>query len=1175
MSGLATLQKIGAFFAKPLTIVSLLAALLAALVWFVLPLITIGDRRPFADQSVRLAILLGLTMLWGFIAMLFGNRRASTDRKLVDGLRRQEAERQASTAKLSAETEQRIGDARRRVAEAVLRLGRGRTFFRRRAGYRLPFYLVLGPTGAGKTAMLLDSGLDLPFGVPRGLLAGQPTADTQVLLSDRAIFVEAAGTLTAESGERASEHAVWTGLLDTLRRFRPRQPVCGIFLVVDIPSTVALGDEGRRTLAKVLRRRLDEAADRFRARPPIYVVFTKLDELLGFNAFFETLDRKERDQHLGFPLFRGEGDDAYVSEDRMRAELSDLVRRIGAQELPRLQDEPDVRQRSLIHEFPTQFAAMADVLAPFLGILAFPHQFDVPPYLRGVFFASGRQGRAAIDLVGQEVGGGLGQRNAFARPSDTDDAHSRPFFLSSIVRDLVPSEAVVGGLSKHARRVSLTRRTVAAVAIALLALFVGVRWLDSYRAASAYAVAATDQAVEVRQSVGDTRFDDRLPPFREILPILNEMRVLAEIPVEPAAQSVDGVLAVEQGARDTYAMGLDRLFVPYLVEGLEISLADPRTAPSELYQELKLYMALGGVRPISSFDLPEIGLVLQRAWLGSFTTMQRASFAMHLFALGTAGASERTLDDTIVASAQERINDYTLAQLAYDLARARPEIAALPAFRPSDHTGGAGARVLARTSGESLLVGPVGLFTRAPFREVTLPALRAASYAIGTDAWVLGRETRARDLDTDAIYAGVLALFSAEYIRSYDTLLSELTIVPLPTPADGARVLRIAITTPSPVAELLAAIAAETDVALPPPIADPAAAATAALGAAVPTAAGAPLGGAAGGADPGVPIAEAFAGLRRAATPAGDNPSELGVALATYSPLYQQLNHIATGGNILELGTEPQAAMTQIASAIEALPPGAQPLFRRMAEAGFALVNGTSGERLRQVWNSTVLPACLAATDGRFPFDPSSDTDTPFEDLAAIFAPGGQIAAFRETYLKSAIDMSARPWRWRTGRVAELGVSETALDAFEDADAITRAFFPGGEAIGTRFTAEITTLDAMAQAARFDVGGATLRYAHGPSVPLAAQWPPATPNAPAVLSMTPEVDGARNMLVGEGPWALFRLVNQANSRRLVEGNAFDARFSVAGRNVVVRLTPASSQNPFELMLLENFRCPRL
>ena len=88
---------------------------------------------------------------------------------------------------------------------------------------------------------------------------------------------------------------------------------------------------------------------------------------------------------------------------------------------------------------------------------------------------------------------------------------------------------------------------------------------------------------------------------------------------------------------------------------------------------------------------------------------------------------------------------------------------------------------------------------------------------------------------------------------------------------------------------------------------------------------------------------------------------------------------------------------------------------------------------------------------------------------------------------------------------------------------------------------------------------------------------PVTPAQAAARAATgvPEVDGARNMLVGEGPWALFRLVNQANSRRLVEGNAFDARFSVAGRTVVVRLTPASSQNPFELMLLERFRCPRL
>lgn len=1168
MSALSPIRRIGAFLVRPLTVASILAAILAGIVWFVLPLIAVGDARPFAEPSVRLAVILGLTLVWGMAAALIARRPVAADRRLVDALRRQEAEQTVADRTTDAEVERQVVQIRRRMADALSLLARGRPVWsRHRAAYRLPFYLVLGPAGAGKTAMLLDAGLDLPFGVPRGFAAGEPSGEAQLLLSDRAVFVEASGVPEERSARRAEENAVWLGLLDALRRLRPRQPVCGVFLVVDIPATVALGDEGRRALAKGLRRRLDEVSDRFRARPPIYVVFTKLDELLGFNAFFDTFDRKDREGRLGFPLLLGERDEVYLFEDRMRTELAQLARRIGAYELPRLQDEPDVRQRSLIHEFPAQFAAMTDALAPFLGILAFPHQFDRPPYLRGVFFASGRQGRAAIDLVGREVGAGLGQRNALARPADTDDAHSRPFFLTELIRDLAPAEAAASGLSRTARRVSLLRRTALVGGLALVALLLAGFWVNNYHAASRYAELASERAAETRQAVKDTRFGDTLPPLREILPILDGMRMLAQLPVPSAARSVEGVEQIEGEARQAYAAALDRLFVPYLIAGLQVSLADPATVPAALYQELKLYLSLGGVRPPSSLDLPRIAGLLDQAWLGSFTIAQRTSFTNHLLALSAFDVSPKASDPAVVDGARDRIRAYTLAQLAYDLVRERPEIAALPTFRPADHAGENATRVLARTSGESLLAGLPGLFTREPFREITLPALRASADEIGTDAWVLGAQAGTGELDADTIQAGALALFSTDYIRAYDTLLSEMTTVPLETPADGARVLRIAITPLSPVAELIAAIGAQTDLAAPAPVAG-----AAGLPGAAPLAA--LLGRRGNDPDPGQAITQAFAVLRRAATAAGDKPSDIETALVAFGPLYRELNHIATGGNILELGMEPQTTATQIGAAIDALPPQAQPLFRRMAEAGLALVNDTSGERLRTIWTSTVLPACLAATNGRFPFDPRAEADTPFEDFTGIFGPSGQIATFRDTYLKNSIDMSARPWRWREGRANALGVSEASLAAFEQADAITRAFFPTGQ-IGAKFTAEIVSLDARAQAVRFDVGGATLRYAHGPSVPLSAQWPPATPGAPAVVTMSPEVDGARNMLVGEGAWGLFRLLAGAGGRRLVDGNALEARFALAERPVVVKLTPTTTQTPFELMLLDKFRCPRL
>ncbi len=52
-------------------------------------------------------------------------------------------------------------------------------------------------------------------------------------------------------------------------------------------------------------------------------------------------------------------------------------------------------------------------------------------------------------------------------------------------------------------------------------------------------------------------------------------------------------------------------------------------------------------------------------------------------------------------------------------------------------------------------------------------------------------------------------------------------------------------------------------------------------------------------------------------------------------------------------------------------------------------------------------------------------------------------------------------------------------------------------------------------------------------------------------------------------------MDQADFHRVVDGNAQLVTFSLGGRAFVVKLTPSSTRSPFELKLMENFRCPKL
>src|SRR6185295_6415783 len=108
---------------------------------------------------------------------------------------------------------------------------------------------------------------------------------------------------------------------------------------------------------------------------------------------------------------------------------------------------------------------------------------------------------------------------------------------------------------------------------------------------------------------------------------------------------------------------------------------------------------------------------------------------------------------------------------------------------------------------------------------------------------------------------------------------------------------------------------------------------------------------------------------------------------------------------------------------------------------------------------------------------------------------------------------------------------DDVLAMLEQADKIRGAFFAegdkaAGDKLATHFILQPVKLDATASAFQFDIGGTVLAFANGPTADLPAQWPPAVAGAPASLSITPEIEGKRNALTAEGPWALFRLLAQ-------------------------------------------------
>jgi type VI secretion system protein ImpL len=138
---------------------------------------------------------------------------------------------------------------------------------------------------------------------------------------------------------------------------------------------------------------------------------------------------------------------------------------------------------------------------------------------------------------------------------------------------------------------------------------------------------------------------------------------------------------------------------------------------------------------------------------------------------------------------------------------------------------------------------------------------------------------------------------------------------------------------------------------------------------------------------------------------------------------------------------------------------------------------------------------------------------------------------------------------------------------------ISSALFAGGAGFKASFTLTPVSLSSTASAATLDVDGQELRYAHGPARSVGFTWPgPAGANT-VRLSFAPTGGEAPATVVKEGPWALFRLLNEGRLQRTDQPDVFEAEVGAGGHSLRIRLRAASVENPFDLRVLSGFACP--
>lgn len=1055
----------------------------------------------------------------------------------------------------------------------------------------LPWYLVLGAPGSGKSAAITSSGLPFPGEGRDAASVCSEGRDCCWWFSNQAVLLEASGRFAARQAE-----SEWETFVQLLAKQQRRPALNGVVVVLAADELVARDEVWLREHASLLRRRLDALTASLDWLCPVSLVITRCDRINGFPEFFGDLEGKARDQVWG-ATFSANLMTSPVPGDVFVQEFDRLARALERRRLRRLirsEQAREVQQQAFL--FPLEFQRLRDKLRVFGETLFGPSAYGHQPGWRGFYFTSagGETGPVAETVLtdASQVMGLPGFAPLAPPPSASPDSSRRPLFLRTFFLNvLVPDQDLARPTERALRRQRAWRLVLRGAAVLALPVFLALATVSLVRNLD-LAGRSGDLADDVRGLVAaSTRPRDvaaalgRLEPLREQLGQFDAWGARPPLTLDVGLYRGD---RLDDSLRRIYFDRLQHVLLRPGRDALERELLGEY--PSNREQFNRFFALYQAYRMLIEPDQGDPGLVareLQAVWReaaneGETTARQLALIDGHVdFAwrhpvdLRQACADLPNASTTVIERAERYITDFWEADLYYEnmieaaSREGRPfGIAVEPAFS-GVFTGAEGAEADAA-------VVPFA-YTRTGWREHVLPRILGSEEEL-RENWLLREVFRERTAD---IRNELITRYLADHHREWTTFLANVDLMPPARLEETLNRMRGLAPRTSALHRFLERARDTMDL---------------------------------GDTTDGLPEA-GRAAVRRATDDfhawreffrrqgEGDDAREpAGVYAGLLDELVAFLDHLTAEG-------DPQANAAAASAQVFAEDGrGSTTLESVSAQIAGLVVGGgaTSCDRALEAFLRRPVmltwEACLRATErhldarwrddvareyqarlDRYPLNPASGQDGSVSDFAAFFGPQGTLDLFVVENLAVFLKSNRQP-REVLGRGLRLG--EPAVAALRDADHLRRVLFPDGANV-PRVRFRLRPLQASyargsgptITGTRFRVGDMSLFYDMGAPRTVDFLWSGEEYGLEASLTLQP-AGQLPELRVGPSDWALFRLLDGAESVKLAE-TRFEFTFfleDAQGRfevKVPYEITTTSADNAFQRGFFAYALPPRL
>jgi type VI secretion system protein ImpL len=1135
---------------------SLTALILIALVVLVLP-------RIFEFSGLlEFFLVFAIVLVWSALAgwRIYRARRAS--------------DRIEKKLGIAAEPAEREGDVlARRVREALTALkkeeGGKRDYL-----YSRPWYVMIGPPGAGKTTALLNSGLRFPAGT--GDLGVGGTRNIEFLFSDEAVLLDTAGRYTSQDSDAGRDREAWARFLELLKVNRPLQPVNGVIVAIGVDELAGADLQAIERHAAIVEARLRELGDALQIEVPVYVLFTKADLIAGFAEFYGDLDVEGRRAVLGatLPWRENAPPDPVVIAQNFDA----LMNAIDARSSKRLQDELDLRRRSLIVGFPAQISGLRARLLHFLDRAFTQTRRRLPGPLRGFYFTSGVQQGTPFDRV-------LGRVATLfdARPPAPVAGPGRAFFINRLLKGVVIGEAGLVRRTPAIRRKERLTFILGGAAIASICVLTIVLWTVSFFENRAWTADLHTRADQVSQDLRNTGIDLTQVSTSDLdldsaARVLNELR---ELPGGYAQRHGSGhslwagfglyETSVGEAAERAYIDTAQRILVPRVLLRMEQRLRVGQADRFGLYDTLKAYLLIGGRAP--AFEPDSVERWVSEDWAtnvypGGDSESGRGHLQQHLQVVlrdsqfgriwGDTGAP---LDGGLVKTAQASIQSLSMADRAYAILKQKAAGAG-PDWQVKEILDSGAARAFA--NGQALLARSVPFFfTPEGYKRIYLLGRVSVQRDLQKDSWMFGSDNANRWSPSiiEGIQQGLADNYAHDYIAQWSGIVGALE------PANyfhDPEALRMAVTPPSPIKRMLEAVAENTH------FSDTAS----------------KVGGT---------IVRRYApgitsqidslhietpDTHDAAAQIERNFSQLTryVAASSDPSLDDFLAKLRSAADTLNPqnpapGIDPQAqsassnAARQLSGAANMAPPQLHSFMAAASTQSDSARASQTADTISNDYAQNVHQACELATANHYPFVRDSATDANLADLLPVFGNPGVIDTFVKNDLHAFIEPSLPYWHWTQGNPVVGGFNSETPAQFQKAQNLRDLLSTGVQA-----RIEAISFGGTVTAAELVIGGISTRFEQGQPPPPPIAWNTSLQPS-AQVSLFAGTQKVKDISGAPGTWALFRLFDNAKEEA-IGPYQFKATFGDGAPFVVFRVTLIGAHdNPFSRAGLWSFRCP--